>query len=418
MRGKFNKLLPIIIYESIHTKNNFYNLPNKVSTMRYFFTFLFITVISCVYGQDITGIWRGHFRSSDTPERLMSVDDRYKFEVQIAQHAKGFEAITYSYLSSIFYGKAIADGTVNEKTQKVLLRELKIVELRMIGGDACNMTCFLKYSKLGDEEFLEGTYTSMNTHDSSSCGKGTVFLRKVPNSDFYKEPFLEKREKEMEHEKKKIAGLSANPDKKAIAPPPLKNPVNPANPVKKTTAPLKKPLTDSSGLAKNRVQKKPLAKKPQNQTLAKARTDQQPVRELRTDSSFRIQNKPAPNLLTPEVLTNRKNELVKTIIVNTNEVELNIYDDGAIDNDTVSVYIDKKLVVAHAMLTDRAIVVKLHMDDENNYHEVVMVADNEGEIPPNTSLMIVKAGDKRYEVRIVSTEQKNATVIFKFEKDK
>ncbi len=47
-----------------------------------------------------------------------------------------------------------------------------------------------------------------------------------------------------------------------------------------------------------------------------------------------------------------------------------------------------------------------------------MVADNEGEIPPNTSLMIVKAGDKEYEVRITSTEQKNAVVIFKYEKAK
>jgi hypothetical protein len=415
MKRKFNKLLLIIIYESIHTNNNFYNLPNKFSKMRYFFTILFTIGIGFVHGQDITGIWRGHFRSSDIPERLMAVDDRYKFEVQIAQHAKGFEAVTYSYLSSIFYGKAIADGTVNTKTQKVLLRELKIVELRMIGGDACNMTCFLKYSKLGDEEFLEGTYTSMNTHDSSSCGKGTVFLRKVPNTDFYKEPFLEKREKEIDHEKKKIASLSPNPDKKIISPPVAKTP---ATPVKKTAAPAKKPLSDSTKLAKNTTQKKPLPKKPVNPSLVKAKIEQHPVQELKSDSSFKIQNKPAPNLIVPEVLANRKNELVKTIIVNTNEVELNIYDDGAIDNDTVSVYIDKKLVVPHAMLTDRAIVVKLHMDDNENYHEVVMVADNEGEIPPNTSLMIVKAGDKRYEVRIVSTEQKNAIVIFKFEKDK
>jgi len=45
-----------------------------------------------------------------------------------------------------------------------------------------------------------------------------------------------------------------------------------------------------------------------------------------------------------------------------------------------------------------------------------MVADNEGEIPPNTSLMIVKAGDKEYEVRITSTMQKNAKITFKYVK--
>jgi len=70
------------------------------------------------------------------------------------------------------------------------------------------------------------------------------------------------------------------------------------------------------------------------------------------------------------------------------------------------------------MLTDKPIIVKLHLDETNDYHEVVMVAENEGLFPPNTSLMVVQAGDKQYEVRIVSTEQKNATVVFKFEKSK
>jgi hypothetical protein len=375
--------------------------------MRIIFSFLFLLCISFVQAQDVTGIWRGHFRSGNISERVMSADDRYKFEVQIAQHNKNFEAVTYSYLSSVFYGKAVADGTVNPKEQKVLLRELKIVELRSIGGSACSMTCFLKYSKLGDEEFLEGTYTSMNTTDSTSCGKGTVFLRKVIESDFYKEPFLAKREKEIEKEKKTAPVIikKTNPNSTAKT-----------NDVKKPLTPVKKTVADSL-LAKNNSNKKPVKKTPEKPALAKANTDRRLAEPVKTDS-FKIREKIAPNAIIPEVLANRKNELVKTITVNTNEVELNIYDDGAIDHDTISVYLDKKLVVAHKMLTDQAIVVKLHLDDDNNYHEVVMVADNEGEIPPNTSLMVVKAGDKRYEVRIVSTEQKNATVIFKYEKAK
>jgi hypothetical protein len=47
---------------------------------------------------------------------------------------------------------------------------------------------------------------------------------------------------------------------------------------------------------------------------------------------------------------------------------------------------------------------------------LVMVAENLGRIPPNTSLMIVQDGDKRYEVRITSTEQKNAMVRFRYQK--
>ena len=122
--------------------------------------------------------------------------------------------------------------------------------------------------------------------------------------------------------------------------------------------------------------------------------------------------------MVPPVLKNRTNEVVQSIAVTTNDITVNIYDNGTIDHDTVSVYLDNKLVVAHQMLTTAAITLHLKMDETTDYHELVMVADNLGDIPPNTSLMVVKAGDKQYEVRITSTEQKNAVVIFKYEKAK
>ena len=118
----------------------------------------------------------------------------------------------------------------------------------------------------------------------------------------------------------------------------------------------------------------------------------------------------------PMVLKSRANEVVQTLSISSNEITVNIYDNGTIDHDTISVYLDKKLVINHQMLTTNAITLKLKMDESTAYHELVMVADNLGDIPPNTSLMVVKAGEKQYEVRIASTEQKNAVVIFKYEK--
>ncbi len=46
--------------------------------------------------QDLTGVWQGHFRSNNMDIRSLSYDDRYKFEVQIAQNTKKLEAVTYS----------------------------------------------------------------------------------------------------------------------------------------------------------------------------------------------------------------------------------------------------------------------------------------------------------------------------------
>jgi type IV secretory pathway VirB9-like protein len=41
-----------------------------------------------------------------------------------------------------------------------------------------------------------------------------------------------------------------------------------------------------------------------------------------------------------------------------------------------------------------------------------MYADNLGRIPPNTALMVITAGKKKYEIRLASTEQKTAAVKF------
>jgi hypothetical protein len=371
---------------------------------------LFLLLITgfCVQAQDLTGIWRGNFRRTPTAAngRLMELlgsDERYKFEVQLDQHDKKFKGVTYSYLTTVFYGKATCQGTVNPATKQVMLEEIKIVEVRMAGGsDACIMTLFLKYTKEDGEEFLEGNYISMNTKDSSNCGKGTVFLRKVTTSDFYEEPFLQKHEKEKEKPKEAEKPVVKKTDTVA-----KKSPVIAKTTPKTTTT---KPVTPNKPktTTNNPVTKKPDVKTPPST-----------VKSVPVDTIQKAEVKPQTPIVTiptPRVLANRENELVKTIATDANEVEIDIYDNGTVDNDTISVYLDKKLVLSKKRLTEKAIPLKIKLDNDNNYHELVMVAENLGDIPPNTSLMVVKAGGKQYEVRIVSTEQKNAVVVFKYTK--
>jgi hypothetical protein len=392
--------------------------------MKRFLLFAICCVSISVTAQDLTGIWRGNFRAA-AKNRLMEMlgqDERYKFEVQLDQHDKTFSGVTYSYLTTVFYGKATCEGTVNPKTKKVLLDEIKIVEQRMSGGgDICIMTLFLQYSKIGDEEFLEGTYSSIKTRDSSDCGKGTVFLRKVTTSDFYKEPFLVEREKNGE----KKAPVISKADSPAVVkktPPVSKPPATTKKPLTTTAKtpavkkPATNPVTKSTTPDKNNVVKKntpvktpPLTTKPPEANTSKP---------INLDTSKKVE-KPVvapPVVAVPKILLTRENELVKTITTNANEILIKIYDNGSVDNDTISVYLDKKLVLSKQRLTERALTLKVKLDEVNDYHELVMVAENLGEIPPNTSLMIVDTGKKQFEVRITSTEQKNAVVIFKYDK--
>jgi hypothetical protein len=364
--------------------------------------FLFLGITFCGQAQDLTGIWRGNFKRTPVGSqgRLMDLlgnDERYKFEVQLDQNKKNFKGVTYSYLTTVFYGKATCQGTVNPATHQVMLEELKIVEVRMSGGnDACVMTLFLKYSKENDEEFLEGNYISYNTKDSSNCGRGTVFLRKVTTSDFYEEPFLANKEKEKQKpaEKPAVKKVDTTANKPAIV---------------KTT-----PKTNPQTGAKKTV----TVNKPSDKAVVKTPAETKPnVKIVTVDSVKKVDVKvPPATIPVPKVLASRENELVKTITTNANQIEINIYDNGTVDNDTISVYVDKKLVLSKKRLTEKAIPLTINLDENVNYHELVMVAENLGEIPPNTSLMVVKAGSKQYEVRITSTEQKNAVIVFKYEK--
>ena len=116
---------------------------------------------------------------------------------------------------------------------------------------------------------------------------------------------------------------------------------------------------------------------------------------------------PAP----PPSLATRTNSLIKQLETEAGEIRLDLYDNGEIDGDTVSIYHNNVLLVSHARLSQKPITFRVIVNAENPYHELIMVAENLGSIPPNTSLMIITAGSKRYKTFISSTEQKNAKVV-------
>jgi hypothetical protein len=358
-----------------------------------------------LHAQDLTGIWRGHFHSNDGMDRLAGInyDDRYKMEVQIAQTANRFEAITYSYKSTEFYGKAEASGTINTQSKKVLLKEGKLLEVRFANGGVCIMTCFMQYSKLGDDEYLQGTYYSTSIKDSTAgCGKGSIFLHRVAESDFHKEPFLEKREKELLSRKKTEA-----PVKKAAAPPAVKPEGKPATVTAKAPVKTHPPSGPPKKQPAQNTNSQPVAvQKPNTQA---------PILSNTRGGSVKIVQPVAPVVI-PYVLRTRTNTLLKTITVNHSDVELRIYDDGAIDNDTVSVYYDNKLIISNARLSDQPIIYHIQVEPSDQPHQLVMVAENLGDIPPNTSLLVVNDGDKKYEERIISNEQNNVVISFQYKK--
>ena len=112
----------------------------------------------------------------------------------------------------------------------------------------------------------------------------------------------------------------------------------------------------------------------------------------------------------------RENELFKKIESEAGEIRINLYDNGEIDGDTVSIYHNNKLIRSHIRLSQEAIPITIAINPSEPHHELVMVAENLGSIPPNTSVMVINTPHNRYEVFISSNTQKNAKVVFDLKK--
>jgi hypothetical protein len=109
---------------------------------------------------------------------------------------------------------------------------------------------------------------------------------------------------------------------------------------------------------------------------------------------------------------------IPEIKVDTGMLRLDFYDNAIIDGDSITVRVNKKVVLSHQRLTEKPITVFVQIDLNNTFQEIEMVAENEGSIPPNTALLIITAGSKKYELFMASTEEKAARVRFVYEKPK
>jgi len=122
--------------------------------------------------------------------------------------------------------------------------------------------------------------------------------------------------------------------------------------------------------------------------------------------------KPVEKKETTEKYADRAKNILKRIDLTQAGFKVDLYDDGEIDGDIVSVYYNGKNILSNKKLTEKPISLNLTADPDRTENELLIYAENEGSIPPNTALMIVTEGNTRTEVRITSDAKKNGVVLF------
>jgi hypothetical protein len=114
--------------------------------------------------------------------------------------------------------------------------------------------------------------------------------------------------------------------------------------------------------------------------------------------------------------TERESIVQKEIEVTSNSITIDLYDNGDIDGDSVSVFFNGQLLGANLMLSTRSIHMNIKLDTTKEFNELSMFANNLGAIPPNTALMLISDGKSRYEVRLSSSLDKTGAVRIKRKK--
>ncbi len=399
------------------------------------FLMLVLVQFSSLHAQELTGKWKGYFIPNNDPESRI-----YIYDVDIVENDKHeLSVVTYTNLSGNFSAKAIATGFYSVNTKLVSINETKFEDINIVGDmQACLMMNFLNFTNNRGRGILQGTYISNNEKGTRDCGGGKVYLekegliKKIANpavktganntiakngktpiaSTAVNKPttaVVGKNPSSIVKSKESSSNITTKPIVNIVANNALKT-----NPKVNTSTQQKLPATTLNN--SNVLSNTPVVKTSElivinTSTANKDSDNKRPNNEVKSES-INANNNPGNNNdeALPWVLLGRENKLIKRVITANKKISLDLYDNGTIDNDTIIIYDNNKMIANLKRLSYKAIHVDLEFTTAQ--HDIVIVAHNMGSIPPNTALVVLNDGNSRQEFFITTTNKVNAKFEF------
>lgn len=143
--------------------------------------------------------------------------------------------------------------------------------------------------------------------------------------------------------------------------------------------------------------------------------------EVKTTSVRGIAAAPVPSVNLPAIVhhnmpaadvSKRITVIQQTVSFTSDSLQLALYDNGEVDDDTVSVVMNGSVIMPKERLSTNAVRKTIFIPKLMDTVQLVMYAENLGFIPPNTGLLVVRDGKDLYEIRFSGDLQKNAAIIF------
>ena len=161
----------------------------------------------------------------------------------------------------------------------------------------------------------------------------------------------------------------------------------------------------------------PVPEKPKEKTVAVAKKQKTtPAKNIPAEGavaiSFPVTSKAPDKRTVEEKFVARKKIFTSEIPITGDSISLSFYDHAEIDGDSIALFLNGKMMYQHILLKAEPFTFKLAVADLSPENEMIMVAENLGSIPPNTSLMIAWVNGQRYEARLESNENSSAMIRF------
>jgi hypothetical protein len=304
--------------------------------------------------QAVTGVWKGKIGSART-------------EVKLIKKGDSLLGTSYYYTSAKTYRRYSVKGYFDPETNEVVWWDDELLEDN--GGPSNALLAVADFNCPGENDMrLDGTTTA---RDNKNIPRGTVQLQKTGGTTF--------------------------PDEWDFV---IKNYFVGANDPY---------IIDSIAGLNRQPEEIPL------ETRHLAVTKLQPLEETGEVIAIKAPaEKKAPAITSPiqDKFAKREKKLATVIPLSGDSIEIKFYDNAVVDGDSIAVFLNGNLLFEHVKLNYKPHIIKLAVEDLAEDNEMVMVAENLGTIPPNTSLMVVMIGDKRYDARLESTEQTSALIRF------
>ena len=362
---------------------------------------LFVFIITQLSAQNFTGQWKGEFVDKSTSITGWG-GERCEYVLELECNGTKVTGYSYTYFSDggkRYYTICKLKGSINKASKSIEVTETARTKTNVpVTIRNCFQIHRLTYFQKGDDLSLEGSWVPAPNQEGD-CGFGTTVLSRrllQKNAAYLTNPITKSPPAVKPKPTPSAAPIVKNTPKQTTTPVVKTQP-------KKTTAPIVNKESKKNSTPPV-VKKEP--EKKANTSTKEVITNNLPA------APPVVKTEPVINKVADPLYTKRNNELIKTIEIDNPSFTVDLYDNGEIDGDSISLFFNGRLILSHKRLSDKALRLKLEINNEKELNELIMYAENLGTIAPNTALMIVNDGDNRYEVRISSDLQKSGVIRF------